>query len=88
VAAPEGASTPSPTSSVNRLESKARGGRQDRLADYLTRLDFTIPEELGYPPFAQTGDQLLFHLISRLCERTSVMATTNLAFAEMARHLW
>jgi DNA replication protein DnaC len=54
---------------VNRLESEARAGRQGRLADYLTRLDFVVLDELGYLPFAQTGGQLLFHLISHLYER-------------------
>ena len=53
---------------VNRLEGEARAGRQGRLADYLTRLDFIVLDELGYLPFAQTGGQLLFHLISRLYE--------------------
>ena len=67
---------------VNQLEQEKVACHQGRLAQRLTHMHVIVLDELGYLPFSANGGALLFHLLSKLYEKASLIVTTNLSFSE------
>jgi DNA replication protein DnaC len=67
---------------VNQLEQEQQAGKPGRIVNRLLHTDLVVLDELGYLPFSQCGGALLFHLIGKLYEKTSLVITTNLSFSE------
>jgi DNA replication protein DnaC len=62
---------------------EAREDRQlRRLHKQLERQDLIVIDELGYVPFSKVGAELLFEVVGRAYERTSLILTTNLPFEQ------
>lgn len=70
---------------VNTLEQEKALGKAGKLAEILTKVDLVILDVLGHLPFSASGGVLLFHPLSKLYERTSVIITINLSFSQWAQ---
>jgi DNA replication protein DnaC len=68
---------------ANKLEREKIEGNAGKMVATIERnFDLLILDELGYLPFSKNGGQLLFHLLSKIYNKTSVIITTNLTFQE------
>lgn len=67
---------------ANQLEREKLDGNSGKLASQLEKVDVLVLDELGYLPFSKNGGQLIFHLLSKIHQKTSIIVTTNLTFSE------
>lgn len=65
---------------VTQLREAQEERQQQRLQQQFERHDLLVLDELGYVPFSKLGAELLFEVVSRAYERTSLIVTTNLPF--------
>jgi DNA replication protein DnaC len=68
------------TGLVTHLLEEREERRLERFQKQLERHALLVLDELGYVPFSKTGAELLFDVVSRAYERTSLIVTTNLPF--------
>lgn len=70
------------TGLVTQLLEQREARSLQRFLRQLERQDLLILDELGYVPFVKAGAELLFDVVGRAYERTSLILTTNLPFEQ------
>jgi len=70
------------TGLVTQLTEQRETKSLQRFQKQLERRDLLVLDELGYVPFSKAGAELLFDVVSRAYERTSLILTTNLPFEQ------
>jgi DNA replication protein DnaC len=68
------------TGLVTQLLEKREERSLEKMQRQLERADLLVLDELGYVPFTKSGGEVLFEVVSRAYERTSLIVTTNLPF--------